>query len=336
MALFDVKFFEKHQEAILFCANKPFLSWLLGMNRLPEALKGKFICKISPNAIHWVDHKNKKGIPTFRGAFFTSPRFAEALAFNLSPFVYVQGKRTSSFQFSPVGFLGMLLVALVPKFGFLGFIGTTTNYSVGTGCGYVGYSNASFSTARSAADGNATGNNPSSEDNYFQCYFFGGTYYMNREFYPTDTSGLTAGANISAASLNYYWAAATNVDGVGNVVVSTTQASTSTLANADYDQIGTTDFGRKAWSSHTGSAMNLIDLNASGIAAISKTGTTKIGIINTRDFDNSAPTGNNYSATRFQAYTGSGSDPYIAVTYTLGVFVPNLFVRRAIQRAATW
>jgi hypothetical protein len=318
---FDKRFFEKHQTILLQLARSKWTRWLLGLHKLPKELKDKHLVRITPNSIHWVKKLNKRNKPVLQAAFFTRPRFAEALEYSFSPFAYFAAGWHRAPQFSPIGAIGLLVTLLIPKLGVFGVFGTVTDFYAGSGNGIVGYSNATFSTARNAADGNSVTNNPSTQDNYFQCYLTGGNYIITRAFYPIDTSALTSGAIVSAATMNYYWVSNTNVNSVGNVLVSTSQASNSTLANADYDQIGTTDFGRKAWSSHSSGAMNLIDLNASGIAAISLTGTTKIGIINTRDFDNSAPTGNNYSATRFAAYTGTGSDPYLQVTYTNATIV---------------
>lgn len=333
---FDKTFFEKHQSVLLRLARSKWTRWLLGLHKLPKELKDKSLVQITPNSIHWVKKLNKCNKPVLQAAFFTRPRFAEALEYSFSPFAYFAAGWHRAPQFSPIGAIGLLATLLIPKLGVFGFFGTVTDFYAGSGNGIVGYSNATFSTARTAADGNTTTNNPSAQDNYFQCYLTGGTYFITRAFYPVDTSALTSGAVISAATMNYYWVSNTNVDSVGNVLVSTSQASNTTLANADYDQIGTTDFGRKAWSSHSSDAMNLIDLNASGIAAINLTGTTKIGIINTRDFDNSAPTGNNYSATRFAAYTGTSSDPYLQVTYTNATIVtPSALSLTASVQAPT-
>lgn len=335
---FDKNFFEKHQTLLLKITNSPWLSWLLGLNRLPEGLRGKKICKISPNSIHWSKGRNKKGVPTFQAAFFTAPRFAEALAFNLSPFVYFNSLRVPKFQFSPVGVFGMIVAALVPKIGFLGFIGTTTTFYAGSGNGWVYVATGTvWATERARGTGDGASVNPSSTDNYFQCYKAGSTYIIGHNFYPADTSALTSGVIVDSASLNYYYSPTTNVNGVGNVVVATSQASTSTLATTDFGSVGSTDFGRKLWSAHSSNAMNLIDLNASGLAAISLTGVTKIGIRNTRDFDDSAPTGNNYAGTRFAAYTGTTSDPYYSITYSLAatIVTPSALTLTAALQAPT-
>ena len=38
---FNQQFFEEHQSKLLFIANKGYLRFLLGLNRLPKELKGK-------------------------------------------------------------------------------------------------------------------------------------------------------------------------------------------------------------------------------------------------------------------------------------------------------
>jgi hypothetical protein len=110
-----------------------------------------------------------------------------------------------------------------------------------------------------------------------------------------DTSSLPDGANISAATLSLYGSAKSdpaNWD-IGAKVYSSNPASNTDIVNADYATLGTTAFCNTgilvdSWST---AGYNDFALNASGIAAISKTGISKFGMREyVYDVPNSPPT----------------------------------------------
>lgn len=149
-----------------------------------------------------------------------------------------------------------------------------------------------------------------------------------------DTSALTASATISAAVLSILGSGKT--DGLLGetsansvaVLVAATPASNNDLVDADYSQVGTTDFGRSvqqnSWST---SAYNDITLSASGIANISKTGISKFATRYGWDFDNTT-TGLTWADTATQEIVGVSadtadvtSDPKLVITYTISTGV---------------
>lgn len=113
-----------------------------------------------------------------------------------------------------------------------------------------------------------------------------------------DTSSLTSGAVISSAKIVHPAIANnTNTDAITVHLVTHTAPST-TIEAGDYDAVGATSFGSVLMSGLSTSLTTDIALNATGIAAISKTGNTAIALRTNRDIDNSEPTGyNEYTAT---------------------------------------
>lgn len=154
-----------------------------------------------------------------------------------------------------------------------------------------------------------------------------------RAIFLFDTSALTTDATISATTFSLVVDGTT--DGmIGStsansvmVLVASTPASNTGLANGDYGNLGTTDFGRSATQTNLvadGATYNDISANASGIAAVSKTSITKFGIKYGWDFDNTttgltAILNDNVQRVfgEFSDQTGTGRDPKLVVTYTL-------------------
>lgn len=141
-----------------------------------------------------------------------------------------------------------------------------------------------------------------------------------------DTSALPDAATISAAVLQMWGRAKANGLGTPSVnVYSANPASNTALAAADYDQIGTTAYATAisyaSWSD-TDTAYNSFNFNATGIAAISKTGISKFGIREaTFDVANSAPTWASEQESGFRSRwaedTGGDKDPAFTVTYSV-------------------
>lgn len=188
----------------------------------------------------------------------------------------------------------------------------TASYYAGGGDGYVRYDNASWSTARGATTGSIV---DYTNTVTFFCYTtnnFGSSYRIVRSFFPYDTSAIGSGATISSATMYFtYDSGLTNANSSDWDIVSASQASTTSLTTADYNQIGSTVFGSIALSSVSGTFS--IALDANGIANISKTGVSKFAARNSRDTDNAAPTGDNDFNGRYSEYSGTGSDPYLSV-----------------------
>jgi len=140
---------------------------------------------------------------------------------------------------------------------------------------------------------------------------------VDKGFTLFDTSSIPDGDTISSATMSYYQHTAgnnVNTDGDTAHVVSAAPASNTNLVAGDFTTAGSASYGSLAFASWTNDAYNDISLNASGIAAISKTGVTKFALRSQRDIDNSAPTGVNWRYGAFAETAGTSQDPKLVVT----------------------
>ncbi len=161
-----------------------------------------------------------------------------------------------------------------------------------------------------------------------------GGYYIYRGFLPIDTSGLGAGATISAAVLKVYVSLLADDVNDGNDfirVVQTNQVSTSALEVGDYDECGDAIDNPTAGATDvdlgtmSASAYNNFTLNATGIGWIALTGWTKLGLREGHDATDTtigAASANNSMAIRLSEYADITYDPYLEVTYTVNT-TPN-------------
>lgn len=143
-----------------------------------------------------------------------------------------------------------------------------------------------------------------------------GYWGTRRAHFILDTSALTSSAIISAATFNV------KSDGTSGTTVnvySTNPASNSALVDADHNTVGNTAFSTSA--SLTSGSHNSFALNASGISSVSKTSYTKLSLrYAVSDAGRTAPSyGYEAAAVYFVNYSGTSSDPYITITYTLPV-----------------
>ena len=322
---FDKQFFEKNQKRLLKIANSKWLRWILGLNRLPKRIKELKIDKITPNSVHSQN----------TGYFFTRPRFAEALAYNLSPFCYFQELRSPKFswRFSPAGLAYVLLFGLLGKFAGLplAFMATTTNYYPVVGDAAPGRWDLGnvWATEHDAATAGQldAGANPYLLVRYFNS---GGglKYTISRNFSNYDTSGISDTATVTGVTSYVYWNGANADDSRSyNVYGSTAQ---DTIAVEDWDLGGTTAYSDTAvtQASYVSAGYKSWVWNATGIAAVSLTGITKICYRDvTKDVANVAPVSENNCFITFytSAQTGTAEDPYLSVTYAaVPAFLFNL------------
>lgn len=205
---------------------------------------------------------------------------------------------------------------------------TTTNYYFDAGGdGYMQYAFGTFDTCHDAA--NYTNNDAASVNN------IAGTFvdspvtnmYIRRGASPVDTSALPDTATITAATV-YVKAHATakydsySADARSYVsFVQSTQANGNSQTAADYSAISTTkitaDMDIGTW---TVNQWNTFAMNATGLSFISKTGYTKMCMLEGHDLEDTnfaSPVAYNHSGVIFLSSdnTGTSSDPYIAVTY---------------------
>lgn len=137
-----------------------------------------------------------------------------------------------------------------------------------------------------------------------------------------DTSGLPASPTITSAVFSLYITAKGDQLSQSCGIVSSNPASDSALATTDYANLGTTRFATDiAISAITTTAYNDWTLNATGIAAISDSGITKLGVRLSCDIDNSAPIWDAGHQARINGYTanrtGTAEDPKMVITYTV-------------------
>ena len=116
---------------------------------------------------------------------------------------------------------------------------------------------------------------------------------IRRAIFLFDTSSLPDANTISASTLSVFGTNKqdTNSDTPALALVASNPASNTALVGADYSTLGTTRFAPDiSYASYSTSAYNTFSLNASGLAAITKTGVSKFGLRSDNDLDNAAPT----------------------------------------------
>ena len=145
-----------------------------------------------------------------------------------------------------------------------------------------------------------------------------------RGFFSFDTHALTASATIASATVSFYLTSNFNNLGAGDTIhlAGATPAAVNTLAASDYGNVQRTSFGSLVLSTTTTSAYNAFTLNASGLAAINKTGVTSVSCQNDHDLQNAfGGTWVSGGVLLFQGnyadQTGSSNDPKLEVTYSI-------------------
>jgi hypothetical protein len=311
---------------------------VLGLNRLPKALKDWKIEKITPSSIHRRIVNGKTFKVEYQAACFTRPRFGEALAFNLSPFVYFQGMKR--WQFSPVGAVGMASLwfffrkgSEIPLFAipFFGTVSDPLYPSAGDGC----TSNQGLTAGKTWTDcRNGTGGtlvanyvaNTWNDGNYgYGCGLHkdgNGRWVLYRDHCPIDTSSLGSTAVISSAVLTLVpdsHSVATSPSGGAAVICESTVSSTTALTGSDFNNVGFVAWSdSKTYASMSNGTAFDYTFNATGIAGINKTGYSHFSHLCEYDRSNSEPSINGayWVNIRSSEYTGTDYDPYLSVTYT--------------------
>ena len=149
----------------------------------------------------------------------------------------------------------------------------------------------------------------------FRAQTYAGGQQIRRLFFPADTSGIGAGAVVSAWNFHFYInALGTNSPTITTHLVVTTQASTSSIVVGDYNNFINTSIGSLAKASMANTAYNVIA--GTDLAAIIVDGISKIGSIESPDLLNAEPA-NGDNATGFHDF-GEANPPYYDVTYTTG------------------
>lgn len=140
---------------------------------------------------------------------------------------------------------------------------------------------------------------------------------ISRGFLLFDTSAIPNTASILSADLGLYMTSSYTAGGeLRMYVVGSTPASNTALGNGDYDQVGGTSFGVSD-GAYTLNTYETIPLNASGQAAVSVTGVTKLGVRSYHDFANVNPSNSDEMNVAFSSadQTGTSQDPKLVVAY---------------------
>ncbi len=172
------------------------------------------------------------------------------------------------------------------------------------------------------------------DDSFSYYYYFSFCHDTNlyqriqRSIFLFNTAALPDICTISGATLSFY---GTSKSSIGTAFVnsrtniySSAPASNIALAAGDFDSLGVTSFSTAIpyanWLT-TAPFWNDFVLNASGLAVISKTGVTKLGVRDQYyDADGNAPTwaaSNYHQAGGYFSEQGTGYKPKLVVTYTV-------------------
>jgi len=149
------------------------------------------------------------------------------------------------------------------------------------------------------------------------------SYYIRRLYFPFDTSALGAGATITAVDFDIYYenSGVTGMSGTEYGIIEGDMASAITLVAGDWEPVSFTRLSTdKAQSVFSSAGYYTYSLNAAGLAAINKTGITKICLSSNWDIDNNQPSiaSASFKSFRFSEYGGTGSDPKLTITYSGG------------------
>jgi hypothetical protein len=192
--------------------------------------------------------------------------------------------------------------------------------------------NENFETIRAGA-GNLSGDNNSSEDlilfasttsNQFQ--------RLKKLIVLYDTSDLTEDVNILSATVSFRGTSKSN--GLGSPdfhVVSSTPASNTAVANADYSQVGSDSFGSIPYASFSTTGYNDITMDADGIDNISKSEISKFGARLSWDINGAfggAWVSGQYSgfSVNMADNTGTTADPKLTITYSISTFIHRAII----------
>ena len=205
---------------------------------------------------------------------------------------------------------------------------TASFYSHNTGSGYItDYGNDVLQATWDAIHDNTVGYDTTLDIYVESLVAVGahGTSSIGRAFLPFDTSSLDNGASVSAATLTLT-SVATTLEGGSKTkigLVQTTQASSTSLAVADYDTCGSVDSpteGATEISLPADEGTAVFTLNATGLTWISKTGYTKLGVRGQLDIEDywETYTSDRGTSTQFYKPTATAAKrPTLDVTYTI-------------------
>jgi hypothetical protein len=323
--MFNKQFFLKHQGKLLWLLNTPvvclWFRYVLRIHGGGSSVGSNEIRGILPHVIFWYENGKRKA------EFRTHAKFSKRLYYAFAPLWWTLHAWDWAFA-----------DRWVPELSF-GF-STLTTYpdadpETNTVDGFVARDGVdeAFASIISGAGNTADSSSASNSMVRIQCSAITNQWAScRRSMFLYLTSGLTSSATISAAVLSVYGQGAYVDDVSGSPtlnIYSANPASNTALATSDYANCGTTPYldTSVAYSAWSASAYNDYNLNAAGIAAVSKTGVSKFSMRNANyDVAATAPPWGSSGAMYFGGYwadqTGTANDPKLVVTYTIEETVP--------------
>jgi hypothetical protein len=135
-------------------------------------------------------------------------------------------------------------------------------------------------------------------------------YHVKRVYFKFDTSSIPANATIQAAELNFYAGPYQNGPNRRLHVVQSSQGTP--LSGADFSRVayisgGSADLQTNTWET--------LPLNATGLAWITRAGTTKLALVHDMDLRNLTPTSQNDMI--IAMFEDSAHQPYLWVQYSI-------------------
>lgn len=296
------QYFADNQKEMLRFLNTEGGRFLLGVDKNP-------IIQITPNSVHQL-MDFREGKPVIWAKFYTREVFNEFIpTFDKLAILKDEWRRKYDPYKAFLNYSGLERYKNLPQIYL-----TTTNFNTNAGGdGGMDSHDSVWATARNGPADTLYDSNTTVKI-YAE---YADAYYIARLWMPTDTSGLTASATISAANFNHYVTAQNVTPAYEICTVQGSQTTATDLVIGDWANIGATE-GATRVSSVTTSAYKVIALNATGLTWISKTGYTHMAFRMGRDLDNSAPAAS-AAITEITVNTGDAASnkPYLDVTYTL-------------------
>lgn len=311
--------FDKYQPELVKLANLDSGRKFLGIGH--EVKSREWISRIFPNGYSIQIGRRKQ-----RSVFRCYPLFAKKLQSVISQVEITRNEKLYQKLGRYKGLLHYSGLFEQPRLYPQIFLASGDPIYAGAGDGYFDLNNANWATLRGASTATFAGSTAPSGVHDAEYYSGDGNYYMRRCFFPVDTSGLGAGADISAATFSVYpTGAGDNTEATNpadlTLVSCTKSTAESTYASGDYDSGTTTkisdttvDLGTFIGSGAGGSSWAF---NGTGLGYIADTAITHIPIRAANDYDDAhAPSARSYGNLYFSEQTGTDTDPKLVVTYT--------------------
>lgn len=318
--MFDKQWFLKCQKNLLWVLNTPIVRlwfrWVLRVNGGHSNVGRRKIIGILPNAIFWKGQKKNQIVAEFR----THNKFSKRLYYVFKPLWYLFHTWDTFFanNWKPQWNLGFDTTGdLFPAAG--------ANSPV-DGEVSRGPASETFTTIR---DGAGTVFSNIHERNTTPILIASTTTdqftLLGRNIYCWDTSAIGGGKTIDSVVLSIDSSAkSTGLGSPDHDIVSATPASNSTLAAADYGQLGASAFATIVNASWVTTGYNDHTLNQAGRDNINATGISRYG--SRLSWDTSGTFGgtwssglNSYFDSTFADTVGTADDPKLVVTYTPAV-----------------